>query len=175
MMKGTKNQVAALATTVLVATGVLFADLQADPGAEDMVSGRVVGVVDGDTIDILTTDKQNLRIRLWGIDAPEKSQPFGQAAKHQLSRLAYNCTATVEVVDTDRYGRTVGLVHACGSDLNEAMIRTGHAWVYRKYVEPKRASRWIELEQHAKESQKGLWGDSEPPVAPWAWRTGERE
>jgi endonuclease YncB( thermonuclease family) len=174
MAKDTMNQLAALAVAALVATGVLFADLRASSGVENAVSGRVVGVVDGDTLDILTTDKQNLRIRLWGIDAPEKSQPFGQASKHQLSRLAYNCTATVEVMDTDRYGRHVGLVHACGSDLNEAMIRTGHAWVYRKYVEPSHASRWLEMEKHAKDARKGLWGSSEPPIAPWSWREGER-
>lgn len=145
-----------------------------EAGEGEVIKGRVVGVIDGDTLDILTPEKEKIRIRLSGIDAPEKSQPFGKKAKKFLSHLAFDCTASVKVVDTDIFKRKVGLVHACGSNVNEEMIRNGYAWVYRNYVDPKHKSRWIELEQQAKKARKGLWGGSEDPIEPWRWRKGER-
>lgn len=169
------DELLSLVVASLVILGVLFTGDGANAGSQETISGRVVGVVDGDTIDILTPEKENIRVRLSGIDAPEKNQPYGQASKHYLSRLAYSCTAKVEVIDTDRYGRTIGQVHACGSDLNEAMIHAGYAWVYRKYVEPKHEAQWLKVEANARASRKGLWGGVETPVEPWVWRKGGRE
>lgn len=95
-------------------------------------TGRVVGVHDGDTLTILTAEKQRVSVRLADIDAPELGQPFGRAAKRELSELCFNRTASVEARTVDRYGRTVGVVSCDGNDASRLMVERGMAWAYRK-------------------------------------------
>lgn len=159
----------------IIVLGIVSIGFQRATAEQSDITGKVVGVVDGDTLDILTPDKRNLRIRLSGIDAPEKKQPFGMDSKKHLSKLAFNCTASIRVINTDRYGRIVGDVHACGSDVNEGMLRAGYAWVYDQYVERSRESEWKALEKKAKAKGKGLWSDPDvEPIEPWLWRKGQR-
>ena len=135
--------------------------------ADGSISGRVVGVADGDTLTVLDDANGQHKIRLAGIDAPEKAMPFGQVGKQRLSELCYNKQATVEVVNTDRYGRTVGDVTCDGVHANAEMVRGGNAWVYRHY--DKGFESLYALEEAAKEARLGLWAD-ENPTPPWEWR-----
>ena len=97
-------------------------------------SGNVVGVADGDTIEVMH-DGKGEKIRLYGIDCPEKKQDFGQRAKKFTSQKVFGKVVEVEQIDTDRYGRTVALVYLGNKySLNEALIASGYAWVYKKYV-----------------------------------------
>lgn len=135
-------------------------------------AGRVVGVLDGDTIDVLTVEKRVLRVRLSGIDAPERRQPFAAASKRAMSGLVFNNEVVVQGTKHDRYGRFVGKVLASGRDVNLAMVEQGFAWHYKAYAreqtEAERAA-YGNAETLAREGKHGLW--SEPgPVPPWAFR-----
>jgi endonuclease YncB( thermonuclease family) len=134
-------------------------------------SARVIGIADGDTITVLTADKTQHRIRLWGIDAPETGQDFGSRAKQAASVLAFGKTVTVRPVDRDRYGRTVAeVILPDGRSLNREMVRQGFAWWFRRYAP--RDGELARLEAQAKAARVGLWGQPNP-VPPWEWRRGE--
>lgn len=129
------------------------------------LAGRVVGVHDGDTLTVLTPEKQRVKVRLADIDAPELGQPFGRAAKRELSDLCFNRTAAVEARTVDRYGRTVGVVSCEGNDASRLMVERGMAWAYRKYL---KRPELVPSEEAAKGAQAGLW--AQPAVAPWEYR-----
>jgi endonuclease YncB( thermonuclease family) len=97
------------------------------------LSGRVVGVVDGDTVDLLTDSKQLIRVRLAGIDAPERRQPFGSVAKNVLSELVFSQQAALEGERKDRYGPLVAKVIVGGQDANLRLVRLGYAWHFKRY------------------------------------------
>ena len=137
----------------------------------ETIDGRVVGIADGDTLTLLDAGNMQFKIRLAAIDAPEKAMPFGQRSKEQLSDICYGKQAFVTVVDTDRYGRTVGEVVCNDINANEAMIKSGLAWVYRKY--DKGYGYLYAFEDEAKAAKRGLWADTNP-VAPWEWRKAKR-
>lgn len=99
----------------------------------DVLLGRVVGVADGDTITILDASNTQYKIRLAGIDAPEKKQPFGQASKKSLSDLVYDKSVQVDWSKTDRYKRIVGKVYVNDLDANLEQVKRGLAWHYSKY------------------------------------------
>ena len=137
----------------------------------ETIDGRVVGIADGDTLTLLDAGNMQFKIRLAAIDAPEKAQAFGQRGKEQLSEICFGKQASVNVVDTDRYGRTVGEVVCDGTNANEAMIKSGLAWVYRKYA--KGYGHLYAFEDEAKTTKRGLWADPNP-TAPWEWRKAKR-
>jgi endonuclease YncB( thermonuclease family) len=148
---------------------LLFILLLANPAGADF-AGEVVGVIDGDTIDVLH-DGHSERIRLHGIDAPEKSQAFGKRSKHAASELSFGKDVTVVEHGRDKYGRTLGEVILPGDkSLNQEMVRSGHAWRYRKYSDDRTLDR---LETNARRSNRGLWQDDDA-VAPWEYRRGKR-
>jgi len=131
-------------------------------------SGEVVGVADGDTITALNNGKRE-RIRLYGIDTPEKRQAFGKKAKQFTSSMVFGKTVEVKIKDIDRYGRTVGLVYVDGQSLNEALVKVGYAWVYRRYCKEDFCKDWLSFEGVARDGKIGLW--SEPnPLPPWDFR-----
>lgn len=133
-------------------------------------SGRVVGVADGDTITVLAGTEPR-RVRLAGIDAPEKGQPFGQRARQATSQLAFGRTVRVVVRGQDRYGRTLGdVILPDGTSLNERLVEDGWAWHYTSYS---KGLRLTELEAAARRSRRGLWVDPHP-VPPWAFRIANR-
>lgn len=128
--------------------------------------GKVVAVADGDTITVLR-DRQRLRIRLHGVDTPEKSQAFGLQAKRFTARLVFGKVVRVVPVTTDRYRRTVAEVFLGDRSLNEALVKAGLAWWYRRYA--RRAKLLEHLELEARKARRGLWADAKP-VAPWDYR-----
>ena len=136
----------------------------------DTLEGNVVKIADGDTLTLLTSINEQIKIRLAGIDTPEKKQPFGNKAKQALANLAFQKQALVEVETKDRYGRTVGVVFVDGLNVNAELVKQGMAWVYRKYTGDKRL---YALESEAKQAKRGLWLD-ENPIPPWEWRRGRR-
>ena len=136
----------------------------------NIVTGRVVGVTDGDTITVLNEAKVTLKIRLHAIDAPEAKQAFGARAKQELSDLVYGKTVSVRVVDKDQYGRLVGRVTVGAVNVNLEMVRRGFARWYRTYAMGDRELAIAETE--AQSARRGLWVDK-APVAPWDFPKNE--
>jgi len=136
-------------------------------------SGKVVSVTDGDTIKVLHDGKEE-KIRLYGIDCPEKDQDFGQKAQGLTSALVAGRNVEVQQKEVDRYGRIVGLVLVDGQSINELIIQNGYAWVYRQYCKERFCSDWIKAETIAQQQKKGLWS-SPVVIPPWEWRATKRE
>ena len=138
--------------------------------------GTVVGVADGDTLTLLDSSKTQHRIRLDGIDAPERTQPYGQRARQSLSALAHGRAARADCPKIDRYGRAVCRVIVDGVDLGLEQIRRGYAWHYVKYAPEQRVSdrdRYERAETDARLAHAGLWSFSDP-VPPWDYRRSAR-
>jgi endonuclease YncB( thermonuclease family) len=138
----------------------------------DVLHGLVVAVSDGDTITVLDESKQQHKIRLMGIDAPEKKQAYGQRSKESLSELVYMKEVEVTWSKHDRYGRTVGQVSVDGTDMCLEQIKRGMAWHYKQYqreqLESDR-SLYSESESVARDLKIGLWHD-ETPIEPSSFR-----
>ena len=129
---------------------------------------KVVGITDGDTLKVLTDEKQQIKIRLAEIDTPEKKQPWGNRAKQALSGLAFGKLVDVHPVTIDRYSRTVAHLYVGDLRVNREMVRTGNAWVYRRYLKDKTL---LDAESEARQNGRGLWGLPEAQrMAPWEWR-----
>ena len=135
-------------------------------------SVRVVGVVDGDTIRVLRHGKQEI-VRLHGIDAPERGQAFGRASARALGALLRGRSADIEPTSTDRYGRTVALVHAGGDVINREIVRKGMAWVWPRYCTQEYCRDWSLDQDEARAARRGLWR-GKSPVPPWEWRAVRR-
>jgi micrococcal nuclease len=140
----------------------------------DGLRGKVIGVKDGDTVVVLDAEKRSHDIRLAGIDAPEKAQPFGNRSKEHLSNLVFGKQVEVQSDKTDKYGRTVGKVLINGRDANLEQIRAGFAWHYKEYAKeqsPFDRSSYANAEASARNAKSGLWADPKP-MPPWEWRHG---
>lgn len=133
-------------------------------------TGKVVGVSDGDTLTVMRSGKGE-KVRLHGIDAPEKTQAFGEKARQFTSAACFGKDARVVVHDTDRYGRTVGEVWVGGVCHNLALVKAGFAWHYRQYSKDEA---YAQAEAEARKAKAGLWKDANP-VAPWEFRRQEAE
>ena len=141
--------------------------------AATIYTGKVIAITDGDTIKILTSDKQQIKVRLANIDTPEKKQPYGQKAKKVLSDKIYGKQVSVEKVTTDRYKRMIGKVYLADRYINAEMVADGYAWVYRKYNKDRHM---LELERQAQEKGIGLWALQEDQrIPPWEWRKQGRK
>lgn len=129
--------------------------------------GRVVGIVDGDTIKVLI-GRASVSVRLYGIDAPEKNQPFGARARQFASALAFGKDVTLIVRGKDRNQRTIAeVILPGGANLGEELVKAGYAWWFRRYA-PK-DQRLERMESEARRKRAGLWADPRP-VPPWEWR-----
>ena len=134
------------------------------------IKGKVIKITDGDTFVLLTDSKEQIKIRLHGIDAPEKKQDYGTVSKNYLSNLVFKKDITIEFKNRDRYGRSIGIAFVEGVNVNEKMLAEGMAWHFKKYDTN---SQWSALEIKAKKEKKGLWSQSNP-VAPWEWRVRKK-
>ena len=169
-----------LASRLRIAAGA-FLFLLAQWATADTLVGRVVGVADGDTVTVLDADRQQHRIRLQGIDAPEKAQPFGERSRQTLSRMVSGKDVRVEWDRRDRFGRIVGKVWvqpaSCPDcpmtlDAGHAQITLGMAWWFRRFANeqsPEDRAAYEFSEHEARAKRVGLWSDPEP-VPPWEWR-----
>jgi len=139
--------------------------------AADTFTGKVVGVSDGDTIKVMREGRA-VKVRLQGIDCPEKKQAYGTRAKQYTSHMAFGNKVTVQIKDYDRYGRIVGeVILPDGSSLNKELVYVGLAWWYRKYAPNDRTLK--ALEAGAREAKRGLWADKNP-IPPGEWRKSKR-
>lgn len=157
----------------MLATALLFTS----PAISETLQGQVVGVSDGDTVTILDASNTQWKIRLMGIDAPEKRQAFGNKSKQHLSDLVFNKQVEVEYSKKDKYGRTVGRITVEGIDANFEQVKVGMAWHYKKYqgeqTTDNRAS-YAHAEELARAEKRGLWVDPESKP-PWEWRQQQKK
>lgn len=126
-------------------------------------SAKVIKISDGDTITVLG-GKEQTKVRLYGIDAPEKKQEYGQKSKQFLASLIAGQVVEVEPKGKDKYKRTLGIIHHKGQDINAQMVLNGYAWAYVKY-----SRIYVDQEKLARENKRGLWQSSDP-TPPWEWR-----
>lgn len=134
--------------------------------------GLVVSVADGDTVTVLDAEHRQHRVRLAGIDAPEKRQAFGTRSRESLAALVFKKTVFVEWHKADRYGRLVGKVVVSGVDAGYEQIATGHAWHYKQYAREQSAAdrlTYAQAEDAARAGRVGLWSDASA-VPPWEYR-----
>jgi endonuclease YncB( thermonuclease family) len=156
-------------TRLHMAHGVVWLLLMALPILvyAEQFTGKVVGISDGDTISVLRESKA-VKVRLYGIDAPEKAQAFGTKARQFTAALVFQKDVTVIVHATDRYGRIVGeVLLPDGRSLSQELVKAGMAWWYKPYAA--KDTTLAQLEAEARAAQRGLWADAHP-IPPWAWR-----
>lgn len=132
----------------------------------NVLTGKVVSVTDGDTIKVLVKNNTLYKIRLNGIDAPERSQAFGKKSKVNLSKLVSGEIVDVHYKKKDRYGRILGTIYVDNHDVNLRQIEDGYAWVYRRYC---KRSDYYKAEEYARNRKLGLWYDKYP-IPPWEYR-----
>lgn len=138
----------------------------------ELLPGRVVGVSDGDTITLLDSNHSQHKIRLTGIDAPEKKQAFGQASKKSLSDIVFNQNIVVLWEKRDRYKRILGKVLLNGQDVCLEQVKRGMAWHYKKYQRdqnPEDKAAYALAENKARDLRLGLWAH-EAPIEPAQFR-----
>ena len=156
-------------TKVLLRVAILLLAFQAQ--AETPL-GKVIKVADGDTITVLDDTHTQHKIRLTGIDAPERRQAFGNVAKQSLSEQVAGQSVAVEWDKVDRYGRKVGQVMLEGRDCNLEQVKRGLAWHYKQYQRsqsPADRQSYAEAEVKARAARVGLWRDA-APMSPWVFR-----
>ncbi len=136
----------------------------------ETIKGKVVSVADGDTMTILTDSEERIKVRLYGIDAPEKGQDFSNKARTYLNDLCYGKTVKVEKKDIDQYDRTLGIVYLDELNLNQEMVKEGLAWYYNHYVEDPVLEG---LEKTARQQKLNIWS-LKNPTPPYEYRKKQR-
>ena len=141
------------------------------------IHGRITGIVDGDTINVLILAKRQIRVRLAFVDAPEKGQAFGQRAKAAMSELVFGKEVKLRPHTIDRYGRLIARVLIDNQDAGLELLKQGLCWVYEKYVGEASAeiqTSYRDAQDAAQAERVGLWQDPDP-IPPWEWRKAEKE
>jgi len=126
--------------------------------SSSIFTGKVIYISDGDTITVLTKQKKQIKIRLEGIDCPEKNQAFGTKAKQAISELCKK-NVIIRKSSTDRYGRTIGFVYVDEINVNKELIKLGLAWHYKYFNKDKELA---QLEEKARNQQIGIWSEPNP-------------
>lgn len=137
-------------------------------------TGRIVGVSDGDTITVLTEDKQQIKVRVYGVDCPEKGQDFGSRAKQFTSDQVFGKTVNIDPITIDRYGRTIGIVDVNGANLSRLIIESGMGWVYDDYCKMLECDEWKKMQDAARSKKIGIWSIKDP-TPPWDFRHAEKK
>jgi endonuclease YncB( thermonuclease family) len=146
------------------------------------IEGTVVKVSDGDTIQVQDSLGTKVKVRLYGIDAPETEksnkktgrvskpgQPYGEDAYQTLNSKIYRKQVKLEIMAVDQYKRSVGIVYLSGKNINQEMVAEGYAWAYRQYLDRPHASEYIQAEEQARSKRLGLWQQNNPQP-PWEFR-----
>jgi micrococcal nuclease len=134
--------------------------------AQDTVAAKAIRIMDGDTFEALIEGNVTERIRLHGIDCPERNQPYSDAAKDKLVDLIFSKQIKFIRMAVDRYGRTVAMVFVDNTNVNESLLRAGLAWHFKRYDHN---PAWDALERTASAKRLGLWADAQR-MPPWNWR-----
>lgn len=136
------------------------------------IYGKVVGITDGDTLTLLSSKQTPCKIRLAGIDAPERSQPFGTRSRQNLSQLVFGKTVLLDCINKESYGRLICKIQKGRADICLQQVRDGMAWHYKQYEKEQTPSDrllYSEAEEDARRKRLGLWSDPNP-IPPWDWR-----
>lgn len=155
----------------------MFAMAVAQPTlSSEVIPGLIVGVADGDTVTLLTPDKNQVKIRVQGIDAPEKSQAFGTVARQAMAKAVFQKNVQARCPSTDRYGRKICVIYVNGVDAGLQLVNQGLAWHYKQYSKEQTSDdrmNYAYAEENARAQRVGLW--TEPnPMAPWDFRKNKR-
>lgn len=132
----------------------------------DHANCHPVHIADGDTFTCLTNSHTTFKVRLRYIDAPERGQPYARAAQQTLRQAIWNQTVHLHTKEKDRYGRHVAEAYVHGRNINQHMVRSGHAWAYRQYLSPSQRQLYLQLEEEARSARRGLWADPHPVYPP---------
>lgn len=152
---------------------LVIAALSTSAAAYELV-GKAVYVTDGDTVTLLDDARQQHKIRLHGIDAPERKQPYGAKSTDLLAGMVKGKVIRADCTERDKYKRNVCVLYVGDIDVNAEMVRRGGAWVYRQYYPED--GEYLKLETEAKNEQRGLWNTSEyQSIPPWEWRKQQKE
>lgn len=158
---------------------VLVLFLTGNAAAGRIINGMVKAVYDGDTVLLTTREESRLKVRLYGVDAPETKkpdnagQPYGAISKRTLMYKVMGRRVTAEIVDIDQYKRAVAVIRCEGRDINREMVADGMAWAYRQYLNGPYESEYISSENRARSHRAGLWRDANPQP-PWEFRNSQK-
>ncbi len=133
--------------------------------AKEMISGKVVTVIDGNTLEVYTSENETYKIFLFGIDSPELGQEYGEKAKRFLEKLILDKSVSVEIQGKDRLGNRLGVLLIEGKDPREQLLEEGLAWT----AERQPIQEFEEIKEKARQKNKGLWKEQEP-TPPWTFR-----
>ena len=164
-------------TSILLILQILL--LAAPACAGRTIEGMVRAVYDGDTVLLATREESRLKVRLYGVDAPETrkpdspGQPYGGIARRTLMYKIMGRRVTAELVDIDQYKRAVAVIRYEGRDINREMVEEGMAWAYRQYLQGPYASEYIAGETRSRSRRAGLWRESNPQP-PWEFRNRQK-
>lgn len=169
--------------TLVLYSGITFSEEIAVPLTDTIVEtytcslfGKVTKVSDGDTIEVLDSEKTRHKIRLAGIDAPEKKQSFSNAAQKHLANLVAGKEVCIAGGEKDKYQRIVGTVIINKTSANASLVALGYAWHYKKFENEQTATErtvFAQFEKEARSNTLNLWSNTSP-IAPWDWRAGKR-
>ncbi len=149
---------------ILLVAFLLIACVKSFLPDESVIQGKVVRVIDGDTIELLSASNERVRVRFYGIDAPESNQAYGKKAKEFLASLIAGKQVIVKTTQKDKYKRTLGIVELDGKDINKEMVANGFAWAYVYY-----SDKYLSEQRSAQAAKLGLWQDNHP-IEPYEWR-----
>lgn len=159
----------------ILVIGIVLCAVNADAAKKRTINAewtaRVVGITDGDTITVLTPTLEEVKIRLYGVDAPERKQAFGTKAREFLASLVFGQDVIIHPTGRDLYGRTVAKVFINGRDVGLTCIEYGYCWWYRDYA--KNETLYKKAQEKASKQELGLWADDNP-VAPWKFRKAKK-
>ena len=150
---------------------LLVCFLACQPPEEGILKGKIVSVADGDTVILLTDNDERVKIRLLGIDAPERGQDYGTKARQYLNDLCYQKQVIVHYTEKDQYDRILGVLYVGDMNVNEEMVRQGLAWYYSHFVTDHRLD---SLEQLARKEKLNIWS-MKNPVSPYEFRKKNRK
>ncbi|UQZ90899.1 hypothetical protein C4J81_17450 [Deltaproteobacteria bacterium Smac51] len=143
------------------------------PQTDGLISGRVVKVHDGDTFTMIDSGDQKIKVRLFGIDAPELDQAHGRESRRYLRELLEGHEVRVESRGFDQYDRLLGLIYRPdGHSITQDLVESGQVWVYENYCDIDYCAQLRQAQKEAKSARRGLWGD-ENPLAPWKYRRAQ--
>ena len=152
---------------LLLLAGLCITAVAGAAQGDGLLPGKVLRVIDGDTLDVLLSSGR-IRVRLHGIDAPERDQPGGDESRRWLQQRVQDREVQLEPVSQDQYERMVAIVYLDDSNVNRELLRQGHAWAYRNFL--RRADRiFCDIEATARAGRQGLWSAA-PARAPWEHR-----
>lgn len=168
MLRSIRNGFGLQKSSLLLLALVLFPVSWGTSEQADPLSVVVEYVIDGDSLMVKHNDK-SMEVRLWGIDAPEYDQPSSDRSKDGLKELTIGHKGTLYVKYRDRYDRYVAVLEIDKLNINQELVKDGHAWVYTRYCNESMCGSWEQMQAKAKANRLGLWAGSDP-IPPWRWK-----